>query len=241
MRGVPLYGTDIAHFFSHEVALLRVRNNLRRWPARLTKRLFDTFTAATLLVLVSPVMLLIALALKIEGGNVLFAHQRIGKNGRKFYCYKFRSMVPNAEQQLQLLLQQNPSLNEEWRKEHKLKDDPRISKLGDFLRRNSLDELPQLFNVLCGSMSLVGPRPHAVVHNELYRRQISGYMVRHKVRPGITGWAQVHGLRGETDTIDKMEARVRYDLEYLSNWSLVLDFKILLKTLFVVVGQKNAY
>jgi putative colanic acid biosynthesis UDP-glucose lipid carrier transferase len=119
--------------------------------------------------------------------------------------------------------------------------DQRVTRIGAWLRRTSIDELPQLFNVLRGSMSLVGPRPHAVVHNELYRRQISGYMVRHKVRPGITGWAQVHGLRGETDTIDKMEARVRYDLEYLSNWSLVLDFKILLKTLFVVLGQKNAY
>jgi putative colanic acid biosynthesis UDP-glucose lipid carrier transferase len=120
-------------------------------------------------------------------------------------------------------------------------DDQRVTRIGAWLRRTSVDELPQLFNVLRGSMSLVGPRPHAVVHNEFYRRQISGYMVRHKVRPGITGWAQVHGLRGETDTIDKMEARVRYDLEYLSNWSLVLDFKILLKTIFVVVGQKNAY
>jgi undecaprenyl-phosphate galactose phosphotransferase len=105
MRGVPLYGTDIAHFFSHEVALLRVRNNLRRWPARLTKRLFDTLTAAALLVLISPVMCLIAAALKLEGGHVFFSHQRIGKNGRKFNCYKFRSMVPHAEQLLQNLLQ----------------------------------------------------------------------------------------------------------------------------------------
>jgi lipopolysaccharide/colanic/teichoic acid biosynthesis glycosyltransferase len=165
MRGVPLYGTDIAHFFSHEVALLRVRNNLRRWPARLTKRLFDTFTAAFLMVLLAPVMLIIALALKLEGGSVFFAHQRVGKNGRKFNCYKFRSMVPNAEQLLQQLLQSNPALQAEWHKEHKLKDDPRISKLGDFLRRTSLDELPQLFNVLKSDMSLVGPRP--IVQDEL--------------------------------------------------------------------------
>ena len=233
MRGVPLYGTDIAHFFSHEVALLRVRNNLRRWPARLTKRLFDTSTAAILLVLVSPVMLLIALALKIEGGNVLFAHQRIGKNGRKFYCYKFRSMVPNAEQQLQKLLQQNPSLNEEWSKEHKLKDDPRISKLGDFLRRTSLDELPQLLNVIKSEMSLVGPRP--IVHEELqkYGLEKSYYLM---VRPGMTGLWQVSG-RNNVD----YETRVYLDAWYVKNWSLWYDLAILFKTIKVVLEKRGAY
>ncbi len=233
MRGVPLYGTDMSHFFSHEVALLRVRNNLRRWPARLTKRLFDTLVAALLLVLLLPMMLLIALLLKLEGGSVLFAHQRIGKNGRKFDCYKFRSMVPNAEQQLQSLLQHNAHLKAEWDKEHKLKDDPRISRMGDFLRRTSLDELPQLFNVLKSEMSLVGPRP--IVEEELqkYGLDKSYYLM---VRPGMTGLWQVSG-RNDVD----YETRVYLDAWYVKNWSLWYDLAILFKTVKVVFGRNGAY
>ena len=233
MRGVPLYGTDMSHFFSHEVALLRVRNNLRRWPARLTKRLFDTLVAALLLVLLSPLMLLIAIVLKREGGSVLFAHQRIGKNGRKFNCYKFRSMVPNAEQQLQSLLQHNAHLKAEWDKEHKLKDDPRISRMGDFLRRTSLDELPQLFNVLKSEMSLVGPRP--IVQDELqkYGLEKSYYLM---VRPGMTGLWQVSG-RNDVD----YETRVYLDAWYVKNWSLWYDLAILFKTIKVVFGRNGAY
>ena len=233
MRGVPLYGTDMSHFFSHEVALLRVRNNLRRWPARLTKRLFDTLVAALLLMVLSPLMLLIALLLKLEGGSVLFAHQRIGKNGRKFDCYKFRSMVPNAEQQLQSLLQHNAHLKAEWDKEHKLKDDPRISRMGDFLRRTSLDELPQLFNVLKSEMSLVGPRP--IVEDELqkYGLDKSYYLM---VRPGMTGLWQVSG-RNDVD----YETRVYLDAWYVKNWSLWYDLAILFKTVKVVFGRNGAY
>jgi Undecaprenyl-phosphate galactose phosphotransferase WbaP len=233
MRGVPLYGTDMSHFFSHEVALLRVRNNLRRWPARLTKRLFDTLVAALLLVLLSPLMLVIALLLKLEGGSVLFAHQRIGKNGRKFDCYKFRSMVPNAEQQLQNLLQHNAQLKAQWDKEHKLKDDPRISRIGDFLRRTSLDELPQLFNVLKSEMSLVGPRP--IVQDELqkYGLEKSYYLM---VRPGMTGLWQVSG-RNDVD----YETRVYLDAWYVKNWSLWYDLAILVKTIKVVFGRNGAY
>ena len=233
MRGVPLYGTDMSHFFSHEVALLRVRNNLRRWPARLTKRLFDTLVAALLLVLLSPLMLLIALRLKLEGGSVLFAHQRIGKNGRKFDCYKFRSMVPNAEQQLQSLLQHNAQLKAQWDKEHKLKDDPRISRMGAFLRRTSLDELPQLFNVLKSEMSLVGPRP--IVEDELqkYGLEKSYYLM---VRPGMTGLWQVSG-RNDVD----YETRVYLDAWYVKNWSLWYDLAILFKTIKVVFGRNGAY
>ena len=233
MRGVPLYGTDMSHFFSHEVALLRVRNNLRRWPARLTKRLFDTLVAALLLVLLSPLMLLIALRLKLEGGSVLFAHQRIGKNGRKFNCYKFRSMVPNAEQQLQSLLQHNAQLKAEWDKEHKLKDDPRISRMGALLRRTSLDELPQLFNVLKSEMSLVGPRP--IVEDELqkYGLEKSYYLM---VRPGMTGLWQVSG-RNDVD----YETRVYLDAWYVKNWSLWYDLAILFKTIKVVFAKRGAY
>jgi putative colanic acid biosynthesis UDP-glucose lipid carrier transferase len=121
------------------------------------------------------------------------------------------------------------------------KNDPRITKFGAFLRQSSIDELPQLFNVLAGSMSLVGPRPHAVAHNEQYRKLIKGYMLRHKVQPGITGWAQVNGLRGETETLEKKKARVDHDLYYLRNWSLSLDLWIIVKTAFVLLRQKTAY
>jgi Undecaprenyl-phosphate galactose phosphotransferase WbaP len=233
MRGVPLYGTDMSHFFSHEVALLRVRNNLRRWPARLTKRLFDTVVASLLLILLSPLLLFISMALKFEGGNVLFSHQRIGKNGRKFNCYKFRSMVPNAEQKLELLLQQNPSFKEEWRKEHKLKDDPRISKFGHFLRRTSLDELPQLLNVLKSEMSLVGPRPIVLEELQKYGLEKSYYLM---VRPGMTGLWQVSG-RNNVD----YETRVYLDSWYVKNWSLWYDLAILFKTIKVVFGRNGAY
>src|SRR5262249_56216384 len=121
------------------------------------------------------------------------------------------------------------------------KDDPRITRLGAFLRKSSLDELPQFFNVLQGRMSIVGPRPHAVAHNEQYRQLIKAYMVRHKVKPGITGWAQVNGLRGETDTVEKMKARVEYDLEYLRNWSLGLDLQIIARTVKLVFFDRKAY
>ena len=207
MRGVPLYGTDMSHFFSHEVALLRVRNNLRRWPARLTKRLFDFITAACLLLVLSPIMLLIALALKLEGGSVLFAHTRVGKNSRAFRCYKFRSMVPNAEEKLQNLLQQNTHL--------------------------SLDELPQLLNVLKSEMSLVGPRP--IVREELlkYGLEKSYYLM---VRPGMTGLWQVSG-RNDVD----YETRVYLDAWYVKNWSLWYDLAILFKTIKVVLWRHGAY
>jgi undecaprenyl-phosphate galactose phosphotransferase len=195
--------------------------------------LFDTLVAALLLVLLSPLMLLIAIVLKREGGSVLFAHQRIGKNGRKFDCYKFRSMVPNAEQQLQSLLQHNAHLKAEWDKEHKLKDDPRISRMGDFLRRTSLDELPQLFNVLKSEMSLVGPRP--IVQDELqkYGLDKSYYIM---VRPGMTGLWQVSG-RNDVD----YETRVYLDAWYVKNWSLWYDLAILFKTIKVVFGRNGAY
>jgi len=233
MRGIPLYGTDIAHFFSHEVALLRVGNNLRRWPARLTKRVFDFLSAMVLLVFLSPLMFVIALALKLEGGDVLFAHQRIGKNGRKFKCYKFRSMVPNAEMILEDMLNKNSGLKDQWEKDRKLKNDPRISKLGDFLRRTSMDELPQLLNVIKSEMSLVGPRP--IVEEELHKYGVekSYYLM---VRPGMTGLWQVSG-RNDTD----YETRVYLDIWYVKNWSLWYDLALLFKTVKVVTSRSGAY
>jgi putative colanic acid biosynthesis UDP-glucose lipid carrier transferase len=191
------------------------------------KRLFDVALASITLILTWPALLAVALAIKLSSpGPVLFKQRRYGLNGEEILIYKFRSMtvcedgseVPQATQQ-----------------------DYRVTRLGAFLRRMSLDELPQILNVLEGKMSFVGPRPHAVAHNETYRKLINGYMIRHKVRPGITGWAQVNGLRGETSTIDKMRQRVLYDLDYLKNWSLWLDLKIIARTALIVVNDRNAY
>ncbi|MFM9991676.1 MAG: undecaprenyl-phosphate galactose phosphotransferase WbaP [Burkholderiaceae bacterium] len=233
MRGVPLYGTEMAHFFSHEVALLRVRNNLRRWPARLTKRIFDTTMAIILLLVLSPLMLAIAVALKMEGGRIIFSHLRVGKKGKNFNCYKFRSMIPNADQELQNLLSNSPDLQSEWNRDHKLKNDPRISKLGAFLRQSSLDELPQLFNVLKSEMSLVGPRPIVSEELEKYGLEKSYYLM---VRPGMTGLWQVSG-RNNVD----YDARVYLDAWYVKNWSLWYDLAILFKTFKVVLAQRGAY
>jgi putative colanic acid biosynthesis UDP-glucose lipid carrier transferase len=157
---------------------------------------------------------------------VIFKQRRYGLDGEEIKVYKFRSMTVCEDRELVVQATRN---------------DNRITRIGSFLRKTSLDELPQFFNVLQGRMSIVGPRPHAVAHNEQYRKQISGYMIRHKVRPGITGWAQVNGCRGETDTLDKMKSRVAYDIEYLRNWSLSFDLLIVLKTLQLVWNDKNAY
>jgi putative colanic acid biosynthesis UDP-glucose lipid carrier transferase len=191
------------------------------------KRVFDIVLASVALVFSSPVLLAVALAIKQSSpGPVLFKQRRYGLNGEEILVYKFRSMT---------VCEDGPVVTQATEK------DSRITPFGAFLRRTSLDELPQIFNVLEGKMSFVGPRPHAVAHNEEYRKLINGYMIRHKVRPGITGWAQVNGLRGETSTVDKMHRRVQYDLDYLKNWSLWLDLKILARTALTVVNDRNAY
>jgi putative colanic acid biosynthesis UDP-glucose lipid carrier transferase len=193
----------------------------------LRKRVFDVAAALAGIVLLSPLLLLIAAAVRLSSpGPVIFRQKRYGLNGEQIEVFKFRSMT---------VCENGASVVQATR------GDKRITPVGAFLRKTSLDELPQIINVLLGSMSFVGPRPHAVAHNEQYRKIISGYMLRHKVRPGITGWAQVHGFRGETDTLDKMEKRVRYDLEYLRHWTLWLDIKIVFKTLWMVVKRENAY
>jgi putative colanic acid biosynthesis UDP-glucose lipid carrier transferase len=158
-------------------------------------------------------------------GPILFRQIRYGERGQTIHVYKFRSMYVDDGGPLRQVS----------------RVDPRVTRVGKFLRRTSLDELPQLLNVLAGSMSLVGPRPHAVVHNELYRHQINGYMLRHSIKPGITGWAQVNGLRGETDTLDKMERRLEYDRYYITHWSLSLDIRILFLTVWTVIRGDNAY
>lgn len=233
MRGIPLHGTDISHFFSHEVAMLRMRNNLRRWPARLTKRVFDTLAAIALLVVLSPLMLALALLIRRDGGPALFAHPRIGKYGKTFNCYKFRTMVVDAEQQLELFLQCQPELRVQWENERKLKNDPRVNGFGRFLRIHSLDELPQLINVIRGEMSLVGPRP--VVEAELKRfgSDASYYLL---VRPGMTGLWQTSG-RSSLD----YDKRVYLDAWYVKNWSFWYDLIILFRTVHVVFSKDGAY
>jgi putative colanic acid biosysnthesis UDP-glucose lipid carrier transferase len=194
---------------------------------RLVKRVSDLVLASIILVLCSPVMLALAIGVKLSSpGPVIFKQRRNGLDGEEIFVYKFRSM--RAQDDGSVVPQAT-------------KDDPRVTPFGAFIRRTSLDELPQFVNVLQGRMSIVGPRPHAVAHNEMYRQLIKAYMVRHKVKPGITGWAQVHGLRGETETIEKMQARVEYDLEYLRNWSLGLDLQIIARTIKVVFFDEAAY
>lgn len=186
---------------------------------RFMKRTEDIVLGTLISVLILPVCALIYLAIKLSSpGPVLFKQQRMGINGRPFKVYKFRSMEVHHEESGKVT---QASAN-----------DPRVTRLGMFLRKTSLDELPQFYNVLQGRMSIVGPRPHALAHNEHYKDLVESYMKRHKVKPGITGWAQVNGLRGETDTIEKMQKRVEYDLWYINNWSIALDLKIILLTIF---------
>lgn len=194
----------------------------------LFKQIFDVIVSSIILLLISPVMLIVALAVKLSSkGPVFFKQSRYGLNGQEIQVYKFRSMYVGDAKQREL--------------QQATRDDPRITPVGRFIRRTSLDELPQFINVLLGDMSICGPRPHSVSHNEQYRKAVKRYMVRHKVKPGITGWAQVHGLRGETAQIERMEERIKYDLEYIRNWSPLLDVRIILMTVSLVFRDSNAY
>jgi len=191
------------------------------------KRLEDVLLATVLLLLIWPVLLVVALAVWLTSpGPVIFVQRRYGIDGESIEVYKFRSMR---------VLEDGECINQAR------KNDSRLTPIGGFLRRMSLDELPQFFNVLAGTMSIVGPRPHANAHNELYRHQIKGYMLRHKVKPGITGWAQVNGWRGETESMGLMERRIEFDLDYLRNWSLWFDLKIIVMTVWTVFRDPNAY
>jgi len=191
------------------------------------KNWFDRIAALILLVLLSPVMLLFSALIRFSSpGSVMFRQLRHGIGGETIEIIKFRTMAP----------EKRPTNNVR----QAVPDDPRVTRIGRFLRRSSLDELPQLFNVLKGEMSLVGPRPHAVEHNDIYKSRIAKYMLRHKVKPGITGWAQINGFRGLTDTQEKMALRIEHDLWYIQNWSLWLDLKILFQTPFIMI-HPNAY
>ena len=195
---------------------------------RIVKGVEDRVLALLILLLISPLLLLIALGVKLSSkGPVLYKQKRHGWDGQPFNIYKFRSMRHLAD--------------DEGEVPQAVRGDSRVTRFGAFLRRTSLDELPQFINVLQGRMSIVGPRPHAVEHNEVYKSQIDGYMLRHKVKPGITGWAQINGWRGETDTLEKMRKRIEYDLYYIEHWSLVFDLKIIFLTMFRGFIHKNAY
>ncbi|HCD37099.1 MAG TPA: undecaprenyl-phosphate glucose phosphotransferase [Chlorobium sp.] len=194
---------------------------------RFMKSLFDRVFALVVLIVLSPLLLVIALLVKMSSpGPVFFKQPRQGVSGKAFNCLKFRSMVVHHEEGV--VTQATAS-------------DSRITNVGNFLRRTSLDELPQFINVLLGDMSIVGPRPHAIKHNELYCKQVDRYMQRHRAKPGITGWAQINGYRGETGTLDKMAKRVEFDLYYMKHWSFMMDLKIIFWTAFRGWTGKNAF
>jgi len=225
-----IFGVSLLNHAVKEVAgvpLISLSETPLVGGSALAKTLFDKSLAFLALAILSPFMVLFALLVKFTSkGPVLFKQKRHGWDGRELLIYKFRSMKVHEEKEGQVT--------------QATRDDDRLTPIGAFIRRTSIDELPQLFNVLEGSMSLVGPRPHAIAHNNFYKGKIRAYMLRHRIKPGLTGLAQVNGYRGETDTIDKMQNRVNYDLAYINNWSIWLDIEIMLKTGFVLFS-KTAY
>ncbi|MDO4626303.1 MAG: undecaprenyl-phosphate galactose phosphotransferase WbaP [Pasteurellaceae bacterium] len=233
VRGIPLYGTDMSFLFSHEMLLLRVNNNLAKRSSRILKQTMDIIGSIAIITLLSPLLLYLYFAVKKDGGNAIYGHPRIGRNGKTFKCLKFRSMVVNSKEVLEELLKNDPEARAEWGKDFKLKNDPRITKIGHFIRKTSLDELPQLFNVLKGEMSLVGPRPIVKDELERYEEDVDYYLM---AKPGMTGLWQVSG-RNDVD----YDIRVYYDSWYVKNWSLWNDIAILFKTVNVVLKRDGAY
>ncbi|HDO7414627.1 TPA: undecaprenyl-phosphate galactose phosphotransferase WbaP, partial [Escherichia coli] len=232
LRGMPLDSTDMSFIFSHEVMIFRVQQNLAKWSSRTLKRLFDIIASIAIIILLSPVLLYISRLVKKDGGPAIYGHERIGQDGKPFKCLKFRSMVTNSKDVLNELLQNDPEAKREWDTTFKLKNDPRITKIGAVLRRTSLDELPQLFNVLKGEMSLVGPRPIITAELERYNEEVDYYLLS---KPGMTGLWQVSG-RSDVD----YETRVYLDAWYVKNWSMWNDIAILFKTVGVVLKKDGA-
>jgi putative colanic acid biosynthesis UDP-glucose lipid carrier transferase len=228
---LDIFGLDLLNHSITDLAgfpVLNICSSPMMGVNRMIKAVEDRVIAALILLFISPFLLLIALALKCTSrGPVLFKQQRLGWDGRIITIYKFRTMKQHREK-AGVVTQATV-------------DDKRVTGFGKFLRKTSLDELPQFINVLQGRMSIVGPRPHALAHNDLYKESIHTYMQRHRVKPGITGWAQVNGWRGETDTLQKMQKRVEFDLYYINNWSLGFDLKIIILTFFRGFISRNAY
>lgn len=233
LRGLPLYNTDMSFMFSHEIMLLQMNNNLAKLSSRILKRTMDIVVGSLAIIIFSPVLLYLYFAVKKDGGNAIYGHPRIGRNGKTFNCLKFRTMAVNSKEVLDELLRTDPEARAEWEKDFKLKNDPRITKIGAFIRKTSLDELPQLFNVLKGEMSLVGPRPIVIDELERYEENVDYYLM---ARPGMTGLWQVSGR----NNID-YNTRVYFDSWYVKNWSLWNDIAILFKTMNVVLNRDGAY
>lgn len=233
LRGMPLDSTDMSFIFSHEVMIFRVQQNLAKWSSRALKRLFDIAGSIVIIIVLSPVLFYISRKVKKDGGPAIYGHERIGKGGKPFKCLKFRSMVINSKEVLEDLLTNDSEAKQEWDATFKLKKDPRITKIGRFLRGTSLDELPQLFNVLKGEMSLVGPRPIITAELERYNDEVDYYLLS---KPGMTGLWQVSG-RSDVD----YETRVYLDAWYVKNWSMWNDIAILFKTVGVVLKKDGAY
>lgn len=233
LRGMPLDSTDMSFIFSHEVMIFRVQQSLAKLSSRIIKRTFDIIGSLSIIIVLSPALIYISRKVKKDGGPAIYGHERIGKGGKPFKCLKFKSMVINSKEVLEELLSTNSDAKEEWDATFKLKDDPRITKIGGFLRRTSLDELPQLFNVLKGEMSLVGPRPIITAELERYNDEVDYYLLS---KPGMTGLWQVSG-RSDVD----YETRVYLDAWYVKNWSMWNDIAILFKTIGVVLKKDGAY
>jgi undecaprenyl-phosphate galactose phosphotransferase len=233
IRGLPLYGMEVNHFFAHEVLLLNVRNNLARRLPRFVKRLFDIVVSTCILLVGLPALTWIAMRVRASGGPIFYGHPRQGQGNRRFACYKFRTMAPDADRLLSELLARDPEARAEWERDFKLKNDPRITPIGHFLRRTSLDELPQLWNVLKGEMSLVGPRPIVTAELERYGNQLEYYL---EAKPGLTGLWQISGRNDIS-----YDSRVYLDAWYVKNWSLFNDIVILLRTFKVIFRREGAY
>ena len=233
VHGLPLFGMETSHFFSHEVLLLTVKNNLANPFSRFLKRGLDFLGSLFLIIALSPLFLYLTWQIRRTKGPAIFSHERVGRDGKHFPCYKFRTMVPNAEEVLQKLLSENPEARREWEKDFKLKNDPRITPIGHFLRQSSLDELPQLWNVLRGDMSLVGPRPVTEAELSRYESKVIYYLAS---RPGLTGLWQVSGRNDVT-----YATRTSMDAWYVKNWNLWYDVAILVKTVGVVLKKRGAY
>lgn len=220
-----IIGGELINFDNWPIIVLR--SSPIQGISYIAKQMVDTLVSLVALLLVSPLMLVIAMGVKLSSpGPVFYVQTRYGINGKPIRIYKFRTMTTCDDGSIFT---------------QATKNDTRITRFGTLLRRTSLDELPQLINVLQGRMSLVGPRPHPVAMNEAYKNQVAGYRIRHRVKPGLTGLAQVKGFRGETDTLDKIEKRIEFDLKYIREWSLLLDCEIIVKTLIIFLFQKNAY
>ena len=234
VAGMAATGTELRHFFHDQLLAIEIKNNLAKPFNYFAKRMFDYIVGIVLLISLSIPLAVISIMIRLTSpGPAIFKHRRIGRHGQSFYCYKFRTMYKDSEERLMRILEKDPGARDEWEKSWKLKDDPRITKIGNFLRKTSLDELPQIFNVLKGEMSLVGPRP--VVQDEITKYYKDAAKLCFSVLPGITGLWQVSG-RSDTS----YEHRISLDSWYVRNWNLWLDIVILLKTIHVVLKKEGA-